>query len=405
MGYTRHAIKGVSWIAAFRIATRGMSFLRTAIIARILSPAQFGLFGIASLMLTMIEILTETGINIVLIQTEDGIEKYVNTAWIVSIVRGIVISSIIFFSSFFVGQFFKAPEAIPLLMLVSIVPLLRGFINPAVAKFQKELHFDQEFYYRTSIFLVESIITIVFVVLYQTPIAIIWGLIAGALFEVLISFLFVRPLPQFAFEYAVAKHIISRGKWVTMAGMFQYFFQNGDNIVVGRMLGTSALGIYDMAYKMATLPITEISNVIVRVTFPVYTKIADDKDRLRRAYVKTLLLVCCIAIPLGAIFIFFPKELVLLLLGPKWIEAVPVFQVLAVFGITQAIVGDSGAVFLAAKKQEYTTIITFVGIVVMAILIIPFTNIFGLIGAGLAVVVGSFAMVPVIAYFLYKIFR
>lgn len=405
MGYTTHTIKGVSWVAAFRVATRVVSFLRTAIIARILSPAQFGLYGIAALLLTFIEILTETGINIILVQTQESIEKYVDTAWVVSILRGILIASVIFLSSFWVAGFFNAPQALPLLMLVSVVPFLRGFINPAVASFQKELNFRKEFIYRTSVFFVESVITLFLVFVLASPIALIWGLVIGAAFEVTISFLFVRPLPRLVFHAPALRHIVSRGKWVTLAGIFQYLFQNGDNIVVGRMLGSGALGMYEMAYKMAMLPITEISDVITRVTFPVYVKISEDKERLRRAYLKTTALVALACIPVGAVFILFPKELVLLILGPKWIAAAPVFQVLAVVGVIQAIIGNAGAVYLAKKKQEYTTINTLVGLIVMGILIVPFTSIFGLIGAGLAVIVGALVMLPVSLYFLIKLLK
>lgn len=403
MGYARHAIRGMSWVGAFRLSTRAFSFIRTAIIARILSPSQFGLYGIAALLLSMIEILTETGINIILVQSKEKIEEYIDTAWIVSILRGIIISLVIFLSSFFVAQFFSAPEAVSLIMLVSVVPLIRGFINPAVAQFQKELQFDKEFYYKTSIFFIESIFTILLVVTLQSPIALIWGLIGGALFEVIISFLYIRPLPKIAFDFQVMKHIISRGKWVTMAGIFSYFFQNGDNIVVGRMLGTGALGIYEMAYKMAMLPITEISNVIVRVTFPVYVKIVDDKARMRKAYFKSLFFVTAFCVPIGLVFLLFSQELVHIILGPKWSAAAPVFQILAIVGVLLAILGDSGAVFLAHKKQEYTTINTFVGLFVMALLLIPFTNMFGLIGAGLAVIAGALAMIPVTLYLLAKL--
>jgi O-antigen/teichoic acid export membrane protein len=405
MGYTRHAIKGVSWIGAFRLSTRAMSFIRTIIVARILSPSQFGLYGIAALLLSMIEILTETGINIILVQTNEKIEEYLDTAWVVSLIRGFLISAIIFLSSFFVANFFHAPSAVSLIQLVSLVPLLRGFINPAVASFQKELRFDKYFFYSTSQFFVESIVTIIFILIFKSPIALIWGLVVGAAYEVAISFLFVRPLPKIHFHKEKLHHVVSRGKWVTLAGIFQYFFQNGDNIVVGRMLGTGALGIYEMAYKMATLPISEISDTIARVTFPVYVKIADDKRRLRRAFLRTTALVGLVSIPLGVVFLLFSKELVLFVLGPKWVVAAPVFQVLAIFGITQSILGNTGAVFLALKKQEYTTIITFVSIVFLSILIVPFTNMFGLVGAGVAVVTSSILTMPVLFYYLVKLLR
>ena len=405
MGYMTHVIKGISWVGLFRFGTRGISFFRIAIIARILSPLQFGLFGIASLMLSMIEVITEIGINVILLQIKEKIDEYINTAWIISIIRGILIFFIIFISSFIMVQFFNAADAIYLIMLISLVPLIRGFINPAIIKFQKDLLFEKEFYYRTAIFFVESIVTITLVMLLQSPSALIWGLIAGAFFEVIISFYFIRPIPKIIFNYVIARHIISRGKWMNMTSIFSYFFQNGDNIAVGRIIGISALGIYEMAYKIAMLPITEISNVIVRVTFPVYLRIADDKARMRKAYFQSLLLAAVVSVPIGLIFIIFPQDIIKIILGQKWLVAAPVFQVLAIVGVIQAIMGDSGAIFLANKKQEYTTINTGISFLIMAIMIVPLTHAYGLIGAGLAVIVGAVATLPVTIYFLVKLLK
>src|SRR4051812_11019872 len=106
MGYKKHAIKGVTWIGALRFAIRGMSFVRIAIIARLLNPAQFGIFAIATLVLTFVETLTETGINSFLIQEKEHISKYINSAWIVSIIRGFLIASCIIVAAPFIAHFF-----------------------------------------------------------------------------------------------------------------------------------------------------------------------------------------------------------------------------------------------------------------------------------------------------------
>ena len=94
MGYTKDAIRGISWIGFFRIATRGISYVRIVILARILTPSQFGAVDIALLTLSITEIFTETGINIFLYQQKEKIDKYINTAWVVSIVRGLFIGLI-----------------------------------------------------------------------------------------------------------------------------------------------------------------------------------------------------------------------------------------------------------------------------------------------------------------------
>src|SRR3989344_3509124 len=108
MGYTKDTYQGLSWLGSFRAVTRLGAFVRTAILARLLVPSQFGLFGIASLVLAFLETITESGINIFLIQEEKKMADYINTAWVVSIVRGIVITLIIILSSPFIEKFFNA---------------------------------------------------------------------------------------------------------------------------------------------------------------------------------------------------------------------------------------------------------------------------------------------------------
>lgn len=405
MGYTKEAIKGVSWLGAFRLFTRLLSFLRTIIVARILSPAQFGVYGIAALILSLIEILTETGINVFLVQNKDNIGKYINTAWIVSIIRGVLISSLIFSSSFFVSGFFKSPNALALLMLVSVVPFIRGFINPSIARFQKDLQFHKEFYYRSGIFLVETIVSIALVIIMKNPIALIYSLICGAIFEVIISLLFVKPVPVLKFSKKIFGEIISHGKWITGAGIFGYLFQNADNAVVGKILGTGALGIYDMAYSISTLPLSEVSDIAAKVTFPIYLRISDDKERLRRAYIRTILLTTALILPIILLFLLFPEQLILLFLGTNWIQAAGILRVLAIFSIFSILGSPTGALFYAVKKQKYLTVISIVSFAVMIVSIFPLINQFGLIGAGIAVILGSLATLPFMTYYLIKVLQ
>jgi len=405
MGYFTHTVKGVTWIGALRVFTRAISYGRTALIARILSPTQFGIYGIASLVLSLLEILTETGINVFLVQNEEKVERFINAAWLISIIRGVVISILIFLFSGLVADFFNVTDVKPLIVLISIVPLIRGFINPSIVKFQKNLEFQKEFYYRSVIFLVESAVSVALVIFTLSPIALIWGLVAGAIFEVGISFIFVRPVPKLFFEFSSVKQIFKKGKWMTLTGIFAYFFHNGDNIVVGKILGAGSLGIYDMAYKLSILPITEVAAVISQVTFPVYVRIGQDKKRLRRAFGRTLLLVSTISLPIGAIFILFSREIVLTILGPKWTSSIQILQVLAIFGVIRAITSCANAVFLALKRQEYVTIITLSGLIALSLIIVPFIRIFGLIGVGLAVTVATVATIPFVLYYLWIVFR
>lgn len=402
MGYTRDAIKGVSWLGGFRIFMRGLSYIKLAIIARILTPAQFGVADIALVILAFIEILTETGINIFLIQEKDDIDSYIDTAWVVSIIRGLGIALIIFFSAPFISSFFRSSESLSLLWLISIVPFLRGFINPAVAKFLKNLQYNKEFFYRSSIFFIETLIIIVAVLLTESPIGIIWGLIAGAIFEVMLSFLIVKPIPSFSFKKQYFQKVIERGKWLTVAGICNYLYHNVDNIFVGRMLGTSSLGLYMRAYNISMLPITEISDVFSRTTFPIYVKMANDRQRLRSAFLKTITFISVLVIPAGLIFYFFPEEIIKLLLGDKWINAAAVLQVLALFGVLKALANATSSFFYSIQRQDIVTKISFLNLIGLLITIVPFIQQWGIIGAAYSALFGTIITMPVILYFLYK---
>lgn len=405
MGYKSIALHSISWLGTFRIVTRIVSFARVVVLARILLPMQFGAYGIAHLVLTCVEILTETGVNVVLIQQKEKIDRFIDSAWVVSIIRGFLIGGTLYFLSPFISAFFNSPESLPLIRLMSVVPLIKGFINPAIVGFQKELQFQKEFWLRTAIFVVDSFTAISVSFITKDPSGIVFGLIAGGITEVFLSFLFIRPLPKIRLDYGYIQKILHRGKWVTASGIFTYVFQNGDNIAVGKLLGTSSLGLYQMAYSLSILPVSEITDVFSKVVFPIYSKISDDKKRLQQAFYKIFLLTMAIAIPISMLLFFFPERIILFFLGEKWLGAAGALRLLSVFGLIRSVSISVFPLFLSLGKQEYITVITLVSIIGLGIAIIPFISQFGLVGAAYAVLLGSLLSLPFTLYYTRNIFK
>ena len=405
MGYTKDTLKGISWIGLLHLVIKSFTFIRIAILARLLSPSQFGTYGVAMLAFAFIEIFTETGINVFLIQEKKDINKYLDTAWIVSIVRGVFIFFIVIIASPFISNFFNSPDSYLLLLIMSIVPLLRGFINPSVVLFQKELTFQKEFWFRSSIFAVDSIVSLGFVFITRQPSGLIFGLIVGVILEVLLSFVLARPLPKFILKTKSLKEVLHKGKWLTVSGIFNYVFQNGDNVVVGKILGITPLGLYQMGYRLATIPIGEAVDIISLVTFPVYSKISNDYTRLKRAFLKTSLVVFLLGLPICIVLFFFAKNFVIIALGPNWLSVVPVVRVLAVFGLVQIIAVPQTTLYNAVGKQRYGTVVAFVRTLVLCITIIPLVLKFGIIGAGISAVVGSLISLPFNIYYTLKIIK
>ena len=402
-GYARHAARGVGWIGALRGVTRVVSFGKVAILARLLSPAQFGVYGIAALVLSFLDVLTETGVNVILVQEKDNIDTHISSAWVISILRGILMSVVLLAIAPFISSFFHSPDSLFLLQLISIVPLLRGFINPSIVKFQKDLQFKKEFLYRTFLFTIDAGSAVLVAFATHTAASIVVGLIVGVIAEVVLSFFVAKPRPTFRFEPTYFAKIFHRGKWITLSGVFQYLFQNVDNIVVGRMLGTGPLGLYQLGYSISILPISEVGDVVSRVTFPVYTKIAHDTNRLRKAFFSTVMSIAFVTIPFGVILFLFPDQLITLAFGKQWIGVAPALRILAIFGVIRAVFGFCATLFLSVGKQEYVAFATLASIFAMGTVIVPFVSTYGLIGAAYAALVGSISGSIVFIFFTWKI--
>jgi O-antigen/teichoic acid export membrane protein len=284
-----------------------------------------------------------------------------------------------------------------------LVPLIRGFINPSVVIIQKELLFKKDFFFRSTIFIFDSFASVFFVLLLRSPSGIVLGLIFGAMLEVMISIAFLRPIPKLEIKKNYVKQIFHKGKWVTFSGVFNYLYHNLDDVVVGRLAGIGSLGLYGMAYNFSTLPISEIADVLSKVTFPVYVKIGGDINRLKKAFFKTIIFVSLLSFPLGLVIIIFPSQIIHLVLGENWIEAAPALQILGIFGIIRAISGTTSSLFLAVQKQKYVAVVTFVSFVALGIFVIPLVLLYGIVGASIASVIGAIAALPVMAYYTHRV--
>jgi O-antigen/teichoic acid export membrane protein len=404
-GYTKRTIIGVSWMSGFRVVTRIIAFARIIILARILVPSQFGVFGIATMALALLEILTETGINVFLVQEKEDIKRYVNDAWLISIIRGILIAIFIILTAPYVASFFNIQQSIGLLFFISVVPFMRGFINPSEVTFQKELQFNKEFYFRTAIFGLDSLVAIIVSLITHSAVGLVFGLIAGTILEIILSFTIIKPIPTLDFNLQKLKKIFHSGKWVTLFGVFNYAASKGDSMAIGKILGPGPLGIYQIGYTIATMPVSEIADVANRVTFPVYSKISEELQRLKEGFIKTTLLVSAISILLGIIIFFFPRELFILIFGQKWADTMIVLKPLAIYGAIRGISNTASSLFLALGKQKYVAGITFLRFAVLAITIVPFTLSLGLLGAGYSVLLSGIVELIPIGYCIGLVFN
>jgi len=405
MGYQKDVIRSIGWVSILRGFSRIASFFKFVMAARILGPEGIGVFAVASLFLSFLEILTDTGINTILVQNGKELKKYINTAWIISVVRGLIIFTVIIFLARPVSIFLKQPNSYFLILIISFVPLIKGLVNPLIVRYQKDLEFNKEFIFRVPIVLVDMFITIMLLYVTKNPSSLIWGMIASSIIELILSWLVIKPVPKIKYNKTLAKELINKGKWITSSGFFVYLFTQGDDWIVGKVLGAVDLGLYQMAYKLATLPTTETSNILLKVIFPTFVKIKDDIYRLRNAYLKITAALLIFLIPFVFIMSTYTEFIVTLLFGIKWISIVGLVKVITIFSGLMSVMGLSSALFLALNKQKFTSNIMLLAVILMAITIIPSITRFGLLGAGYSVLLSWVVASILNIYYIVKSLR
>jgi len=285
---SNRVIKGGLWVFALRILNRGLGFMRTLVLARLLAPEDFGLLGIAMLSISTLETFSQSGFQAALIQKKENVESYLDTAWTVSAVRGIALFLILFLSAPVIASFFNSPEANLVIRVVALSTLLSGLRNIGIVFFQKELEFNKQFSYEFSATLVDLTVAITLAFILKNVWALVWGGLAANLTRLLMSYVLHGYRPRVRFEKEKFQELFGFGKWVLASSIIIFLITQGDDIFVGKMLGVTTLGLYQLAYLISNLPATEITHVISQVSFPAYSKLQDDISKLREAYLRVL---------------------------------------------------------------------------------------------------------------------
>ncbi len=365
-------------------------FTRTIILVRLLAPEDFGLMGIALLAAAVMAVFSETGIGAALIQRKKYDKDTLNTAWIISVIRGFVLFAALFFTSPLFAKFYENPEIEPILKVIAFSFLFSGISNIGIILFQKELDFKKKVIYDQITNLSNIIFTIIFAFAFRNVWALVLGHIIGTFVGAIGSY-FIHPFrPSFKFKPDVAKELFQFGKHIFASGVIIFLVTQGDNALVGKVLGLSALGFYVLAYNLSNLPTTAITHVISQVSFPAYSKLQDDIPRLREAYKKVLRFTSILSIPLAAGLFILAPELIGIVYGEKWLPMVPAMQVLCLFGVVRSFGATTGPVFLGKGNPEIIVKLTLLQLIIMAVTIYPLTRLYGIFGAAISVTTASF---------------
>ena len=387
---SQRAVRGGFWVFSLRIVQRLFSLARLVILARILAPHDFGLMGIALLTMATLETFSQTGFQAALIQKKEDIESYVDAAWTVLILRGFLLFTLLCLIAPHAAIFFEAPEAKPIIQVIGFSLLLQAFTNIGVIYFQKELEFNKQVVYQFCGTLADFIVAVSAVLILGNVWALVFGLLAGNATMLIVSYLIHPYRPHLSSDLGKVKELFGYGKWILRSSILVFLITQGDDIFVGKLLGVTALGFYQLAYRISNMPATEITHVISQVTFPAYSKLQDDLPKLREAYLKVLQFTAFLSFPIAGLIFVLAPDFTKIFLGEKWMPMVPAMQVLVFAGLVRSIAATSGYIFYAVGKPKIDTRWQIVRLSVLAALIYPFTIKWGILGTSIVVFLSIF---------------
>ena len=404
-----HTVKGVQWVFAMRMMAQVLSVARLIVLSWFLAPGDFGLMGIALVTLAFLETFTETGFVFALVQKPQPDKLDLDSAWSVALIRGVLVFIVVYLAAplavaFFGGssaaaaaaeeELFYRQTAIWVVRAFAFTIILRSVANIGVVLFRRELQFNKLFVIDVTGLLFDVVVAVLSAVILRSVWALVFGKIACESVRVVMSYSLHPHRPSFRIDRARSRELWSFGKWIFWSTVFFYFLSQGDSLVVGRVIGVTALGLYQLAGRIALLPSTEITNTITQVTFPAYSRIQDDMPRLRDAYIKVLRATALLSCPLAGLIFIFAADFTRLFLKPEWLPIIPVIRILAINGLLASIGSTSGPVFQAVGKPRTSARIQFVKLVFFAAVIYPFTIRWGISGTAFAVLCATLAVQP-----------
>jgi len=393
------AIKSGIWVGLINVSDRGFQLLKLVVLANLLSPNDFGLMGIALLALGVLNQFSRLGIDTALIQkSEENVDKFLNTAWTMKIVRGLTLATIGYLVAPYIAQFFGEPRTTDLIRVIAISPILLGLRNPGVMYLQKNLEFHRQFVYKLSGTLVDVTVAIGFAVATGSVWALVFGKISGDIIRGSVSYLIHSYRPRLAFKKSLGQELLGYGKWLMGSGVILFLIKQGDDAFVGWFLGASALGFYQLAYRLSNAPATEVSNVLQRVLLPTYSKIQDDTRKLREGYFKMVKLTTLVSIPMAMGILVITPVFVRAFLGSEWLPMVPAMQALAFFGLIRSVGAIDGPLLMAIGRPDIATKLQFLHLTLLAALIYPVTAAAGILGTSVATTISILVPVVMKAY-------
>ncbi len=375
--------KGFFWVSATSVLLYAVQLLVKLYLARLLAPADFGSMAIALSLISFANLFHDLGLGHALIQRKTNVQNSFNT----------VFSFVLIFSFFFmilllllakpIAGYFHEQRLVNLIILVSLSMPTATILIPYTAYVSKNLLFFKGFVSETSSIIIGNTVAVYLAYSGWGYLSLGIGYVTGTMSYALFLACMLSWRPSFSFSTTLLKDLLGYGKYLFFVHVATIVITQGDIFLIGKLLGSTSLGYYALAYTFATFPAINSAHIVSRVMFPAFAQLQSDRERLRHSFLKSLLLMNSIIYPIVFGTVLISPFIFTLFLGEKWIPAhlpLIILCVLALFRSSIAIPSFFLEATGHAKKDMYLTIFA---IILFLIGVGPATYFFGIVGTAI----------------------
>jgi O-antigen/teichoic acid export membrane protein len=345
-------LSGLFWSFLSQGGKQASQFVITAILARLVSPADFGLLGMATVFTGFALIFGELGIGGAIVQKQDLRDEHYSSAFWLNILVGSCLTGLFVLLAPLIASFFGTPELRLIVVVLSLNFFLSSFTVVQQAILTKAMHFRTLMVRDLGAVILSGVVGIVCAMRGLG----VWSLVAQTLTYTIVNNFLLWMLsswrPQFAFSRAAIGDIFHFSANMTGFQIVNYLARNVDHLIIGKFLGAQALGYYTLAYKLMMLPLQNSTWVINKVMFPAFSRIQDQLEKVQENYLKLLKAVALLVFPGMALFHVLAPDLVSLVYGHRWQPAVALIEILCFCGMAQSISSLGGIIYLSQGKAD-----------------------------------------------------
>jgi len=376
----RDAVRGVGWALLSSTSVRVVQVITTLTLAKLLVPADFGVFALAFLIISAAMVFRDVGFAQVLIYQQGDVRKSASTAFVLSLISSVVLAGLLFVSAPVVGRAFDVPAMVWPIRAMSAAFVISGMANVPLALLDKEFRFKTRTIPEVASALAYAAVSIGLAAAGFRA----WSLVAGWMAMMVVSTAAVWAVsawrPSLEFDRAEAAVILRYGRHLMIASLAAFVFFQADNASVGKWLGVTALGFYSMAFTVCHLPATSLSHVVNQVMFPTYSQLQHNLSEMRMAYLRTVRYISMAAFPAAVGILVLAGPLVRTFYGEKWMPAIPLFHVLVFYGLIRSVGSTADAVFMSTGNPRLVQRVSMLQLLIALPLVYPVAVALGAIG-------------------------